>query len=352
MNKLLRQSIAESSTNSYRSGWNQWIAFLAKLREQPTGEVDPYGPSEDDLLRYVASMTLAREGKPKGLAVRTVRSYLSAIAHYHAISGRDDPRSGLVRLGKLLTGLKRHRGVDSTPKRPITISLLKEMKKYIPTGTLEGATHWAALCMGVHGLFRLGELLPPAAEKRPLTHGDVRWVSEDHAVVTLRRSKTDPFGKGVAVNLFATGDATCPLTALKDVWARQFKANLPTGDDAPVFRNAAGIVDKKSVIALMKRVVALVAKEFPELGLVSKHFAGHSLRRGGATSLALRGVRESVLRMLGRWKSDAVNLYIEVPVDSLRHASHVMAMTPDAYRHADLAAAGSPCHVTDMVSDL
>lgn len=314
--------------------------------------MNPYDPDEEDLLAYVAHMSLPRKGKPHGLAVRTVRSYLSAIAHHHAIDGRPDPREGSVRLGKELTGLKRLRGVASTQKRPITISLLKEMKKHVPTHTLEGATHWAALCMGVHGLFRLGELLPPAAEKRDLTNGDIKWVSEKHASVRLRTSKTDPFGKGVLVNLFATGDDTCPVAALKSVWNLQNEAGMPLGPDDPVFKNRSGVVGKKSVVALMKRTVAAVAKEFPALGLESKDFAGHSLRRGGATSLALRGVRESVLRMLGRWKSDAVNLYIEVPVDSFRLASQIMAQAPDEFKAADLAAAGSLTKAAEMVGDL
>jgi len=268
------------------------------------------------------------------------------------LKGWPDPKEGKVRLAKALTGMKRHRGTASTPKRPITLSLLKEMKKDIPTHTLEGMVHWALLCMGVHGLFRLGELLPPPSEGVCLTRRDVQWVSVDHVAVSLRKSKTDPFGKGTRVNLFSTGDETCPLEALRAVHKMQHNAGLDTSLTAPLFTTKAGTVGKKSLIALMKRTVACVAARLPHLGLLSKDFAGHSLRRGGATSLALRGVRESVLRMLGRWKSDAVNLYIEVPVVSFHKASKIMTMSPECYRDADLAAAGSLTDTGKMVTEL
>jgi len=91
----------------------------------------------------------------------------------------------------------------------------------------------------------------------------------------------------------------------------------------------------------LKKAVDDLAKRRPELNLNSKEFAGHSLRRGGATSLALRGVAEPVLRLLGRWESDAVNLYIALPVQSLAEASKVMVSTPERFREADLAAASS-----------
>lgn len=312
----------------------------------------PFNPPDSVLEAYVTSMTMPRPNKPHGLSARTVRTYLCAIAHYHALEGHPDPKEGRVVLAKMLTGVKRHRGTASVPKRPITISLLKEMKQHVPTHTLEGMTHWAALCMGVHGLFRLGELLPPLKEKRHLRWAGVRWGSVDHAVIHLQTSKTDPYGKGVSVNLFATNDETCPVHALRELRRLQKEAGMAHDGDAPLFANKKGIIDKKSVIALMKRVVAKVAERLPHLGLVSKDFSGHSLRRGGATSLALRGVRESVLRMLGRWKSDAVNLYIEVPVNSFRIASRVMTMSPECYKAADLAAAGTLASTGEMVMSL
>lgn len=339
MHRLLNASLAPSSNKTYASGWNQWVKFCG-LRKR----TEFYNPTEQELMLFVAWLSTPRGNKPRGLAVKTVRSYLAAIAHFHALEGHKDPKEGMVRLAKELTGLKRWRGVETRPKRPITISLLREMKKHVLKDTLESKVLWAVMCMGVHGLFRLGELLPPSTEKRALVLEDLKWVvANEHATVRLRTSKTDPYGKGAHVNLFATGDDTCPIRAIKEVIAAQKEAKMPMGPKTPMFAvNADMRVPRKEfVVALMKKAVAAVAREHPTMGLESKDFAGHSLRRGGATSLALRGVRESVLRLLGRWVSDAVNLYIALPVQSLKQASAIMTFDPGRFKQADMEAASS-----------
>jgi hypothetical protein len=173
-------------------------------------------------------------------------------------------------------------------------------------------------------------------------------VSERHATVHLRHSKTDQHGKGALVNLFATGDSTCPLTAITELRAAQAAAGIAIDAKTHVFavRKAGAAANpsltKPDLVKKMKQAVASLAKAHPEWGLDSKDFAGHSLRRGGATSLALRGVAEPVLRLLGRWESDAVNLYIDLPVTSLELASKMMAAEAERFREADLKAAASP----------
>ena len=41
-------------------------------------------------------------------------------------------------------------------------------------------------------------------------------------------------------------------------------------------------------------------------------YAGFSLRRGGALSMALAGVPDRVIRAVGRWKSYAYRIYIDL----------------------------------------
>ena len=209
-------------------------------------------------------------------------------------------------------------------------------------------------------MFRLGELLPPAEGEQHLTYGDIRRVNEIHATVHLRRSKTDQYGKGAHVNLFATGDDTCPLAAITELRRAQVELGIDIedpstplfavgrrgrppapGKKAKPYKGKPALLSKQDMVRRLKKAVADLAKQRPELNLNSQEFAGHSLRRGGATSLALRGVAEPVLRLLGRWESDAVNLYIALPVQSLAEASKVMVRRPERFREADLAAASS-----------
>jgi hypothetical protein len=343
---LMRKAVAEATNKCYESGWNRWRKHRAEVQKCDASQLTHemlYNPSEAAVMDFVADLTLEAKGKPRGLSDKTIRVYLSAMKHKHALEGLPDPKEGKVRLAKLLTGVKRHAGTARKPKRPITLTLLKEMKRHVDDGTLKGKAHWAAMCMGMHGLFRLGELLPPTGSE-PRRLGDIRKVSASHATVHLPRSKTDQFGKGALVNLFATGDSTCPLTALDELRKAQEAAGVAVHTaTTPVFAlTATKALTKPEVVAKIRKAVAALAKEHPEWGLESKDFAGHSLRRGGATSLALRGVAEPVLRLLGRWESDAVNLYIDLPVTCLEGASHMMTSEAARFRDADLKAAASP----------
>ena len=52
-------------------------------------------------------------------------------------------------------------------------------------------------------------------------------------------------------------------------------------------------------------------------GLEMSRFSGHSLRIGAATSAAAAGVPDHLIKMLGRWQSEAYQLYIRTPRESL-----------------------------------
>ena len=361
---MMRMSLAETTNKCYQAGWNRWCAHRAAVLdvdELKLSDEDVYQPSEDALLDFVADLTLETKAKPRGLAEKTIRIYLAAITHFHLMNSLPDPKADMHLLAKVMRGVRRHAGAARKPKRPITLTLLKELRQHVDDGALRGKAQWATMCMGVHGLFRLGDrILPPAEGEQHLTYGDIRRVNEIHATVHLRRSKTDQYGKGAHVNLFATGDDTCPLAAITELRRAQVELGIDVenpstplfavgrrgrppapGKKAKPYKGKPALLSKQDMVRRLKKAVDDLEKRRPELNLNSKEFAGHSLRRGGATSLALRGVAEPVLRLLGRWESDAVNLYIALPVQSLAEASKVMVSTPERFREADLAAASS-----------
>jgi hypothetical protein len=56
-----------------------------------------------------------------------------------------------------------------------------------------------------------------------------------------------------------------------------------------------------------------------------KQFTGHSFRRGGATSLHVAGIADSLIRVMGRWKSFAFARYIDAPAQLILQASKAMS---------------------------
>ena len=57
-------------------------------------------------------------------------------------------------------------------------------------------------------------------------------------------------------------------------------------------------------------------KALRQAGLNHKDYNGHSFRIGAATSAAQRGLEDSLIQTLGRWRSDAYKIYIKLPAPS------------------------------------
>jgi hypothetical protein len=67
-------------------------------------------------------------------------------------------------------------------------------------------------------------------------------------------------------------------------------------------------------------------------GINAEDFAGHSTRRGAATTAASLGVTAIDIQRMGRWRSDAFKVYIDTPLDCvLRDSSRLhMAASLDS----------------------
>ncbi len=98
------------------------------------------------------------------------------------------------------------------------------------------------------------------------------------------------------------------------------------GDEEAVMKKLNGeMLTKKEVVDVMTVWFEEVDKR---KGIKTEEkFNGHSLRKGGATSLFLRGVSETLIQVLGRWKSDAYKAYGVLNREVVREAQRKMMET-------------------------
>lgn len=158
--------------------------------------------------------------------------------------------------------------------------------------------------------------------------GDLRRATPDGECYTLfiASSKTDVFRVGFNARFFRTGTSTCPVTALEAMldgtpFARDASTPLFALEcERPMYRG-------NFVAALTPLVRATLRAH--NLDIDPTRFTGHSMRAGGATSLALRGVSSLTIQLMGRWRSDTFKQYISTPVERLRAAARSMAVVTE-----------------------
>ena len=126
-------------------------------------------------------------------------------------------------------------------------------------------------------------------------------VSPSHLSVHLRQTKTDPFGAGVTIHLGATGDSLCPIAAVLGYLA--VRPSAP----GPLF-----LFEDGSTLS-RPRLVQALRQALHRAGVDDSGYSGHSFRVGAATTAAQAGLSDSLIQLLGRWKSSAYSLYIRTP---------------------------------------
>ena len=156
------------------------------------------------------------------------------------------------------------------------------------------------------GFLRAGEFTYSAADLRSrqtftatkLTRSDIRFSPTlDHALLTLKRSKTDRNHEGVNIVLAATNDGACPVEALSKLFLHD---RQPAS--APLFSFSSGAFTSPAF-------QAAVISKLNRAGLNSAGVKGHSFRKGAAQHAHDAGLRNDHIQALGRWSSEAFRLY-------------------------------------------
>jgi integrase len=282
---FVRAAKAPSTLRAYRSDWDHFFGWC----RQHTLCSLPASP--ETVALYLTA--LAATHRPATMTRR-----LTAITKAHAIAGQPSPATmQQPAVSETLKGIRRTLGTAQQTKAPLLTADVRRMVEALPDN-LAGCRDRALLLLGFAGGFRRSELAA-------LDVGDVLPI-EDGLVVKLRRSKTDPEGKGRDVGIpYGSTPSTCPVRALT---AWKTAARISEG---ALFRG----VDRHGhvgTVRLHKDSIGLVVKRAAEAaGLDPTKYAGHSLRAGLATQAYLNGAGElAIMRQTGHRSLAMVRRYI------------------------------------------
>ena len=167
----------------------------------------------------------------------------------------------------------------------------------------EGINVKAALCVAFAAFFRPGDFTwdtwSPESHLLQIARHHVAFHPTS-VTLTLPSSKTDQFRVGTEIYLAeAPSSSICPVSALRMLFDR-----FPAPPLAPLFSRPFNQPFSNTFLLFTMHQLLLNA------GIPTFGYSGHSLRKGAAVTADRNGVSKHDIKLLGRWKSDAVDVYI------------------------------------------
>lgn len=283
----IRASKAKNTVTAYQSDWR---AFEVWCRSH---ELEPLPAAPATIVLYLTELAT------RGRKASTITRHTASISIAHQLAGHKPPPTQDPAVRDALRGIRRTIGTARTTKTALTVATVRRMLDACDPTTLAGARDRALLLVA----------FATACRRSELAALDVRDVSEDEdgLRITVRRSKGDQEAAGEIKGVpYGSHPATCPVRALR-AWLR-----LAALTDGPIFRP----VDRHGRLSASKlsgdAIADVIKRGAARAGLDPREFAGHSTRRGFATTAARNGAPERwIQRQTGHRSVVMLRAYVE-----------------------------------------
>lgn len=313
--RLFLLALAPSTRRSYATGMRAFHRFLQFTRR--------FGPIWSNLDIRTVQHSIVYCLRVLNVRSTTVRMYLAALRYYCSINQFPDPLhdfNGNLKfsINTLLKAADKVQKPSRPLRLPIDILLLSRM-----CVTLDGSyfdSYWDALFKAVlscafFGFLRPGEFTTQQFHpSRNLTLSDIS-VERNSFLLYLKRSKSDRLNRGVSIRYFSLHSTVCPMANLRRyLQLRSRRFTKTAAAQTPLFLMPNGrALSRTEFISRLRRLLF-------SLGYNALRYSGHSLRIGAASSAASAGVSSDLIKVLGRWSSDAYQRYIRLPSSTVADA--------------------------------
>ena len=302
---LVRSGVRPTTARTYNTAQSRFLSFCDSIQALPIP------CSENTLLLYVAYLS------KEGLKASSVRVYLAAIRALHIEEGHGNPLEGYMRVQRAVRALE----IQAEPpkqKLPITYTIMEKLQMVVGAKDYHASLIWAAMTLAYFGCLRGAELAHTGQfnAELHLTSADMSFHPEadsipEHIVVTVKRSKTDKLNKGFKIHLRCSRTLVCAYCALSSMLCRRAQLGLSMLPRSPLFMFPNAMALSRNVFVQQTRLYLSM------MGLESSQYSGHSYRSGSATTAAMAGTPDWQIKLLGRWNSDAYQVYVRASTSSM-----------------------------------
>ena len=242
----------------------------------------------------------------RSLSYQSIKVYLFGVQFHSLLHGYPVKMMSMTYLYYTLRGVRRIQGntLVRPSRNPITIPNLWSMLAFLSCSkfSIHDKAMWHCLVVtAFFGLLRVSEFTCDSNNFDSAFHlspEDVTFNSE-HTImyIKIKESKTDPFRSGCTIRLAAIKKhMLCPVTAMRKYL--EVRSQQP----GPLY-----VLDNGQFVS-RKFVVAFLGISLPGVTNINTH----SFRIGGASAALSAGASDALIRIMGRWSSDAYNRYIRV----------------------------------------
>jgi len=330
------EGLAKGTRVRYGIALQQYLEFCRAHRMVDEEGYAPF-PGEEVLMWFAGWKKWT-----KGCQPDTVIGTLTGLASELVRMGRTNPTVDslgvpLPQLKWFLRGMKRKYSKKKKRRDALTIDKLKLIIEHIRNrddiSDLDKATLIGALASGTYMMLRVGEQVcttqkkfdpeaNPSLGDVTFDVGNIKVQEPSFAGYNVKESKTDYFRQGCTLRCAANGTSTCPVDALATMVRLRLARGARPTDPLFVMENGAFLT--------RHRLQAEMKNSLTAVGLVAGHYTSHSMRIGGATSLAAcEEMDADRIRVLGRWSSDCFLRYLRQTNTMLKSCSRMLGAMGD-----------------------
>ncbi|OWY96770.1 hypothetical protein PHMEG_00032881 [Phytophthora megakarya] len=311
---LLRAgALAQSSRKHYSRAWEQWCAWCKMMLFSPWLTATNIDKNAEQLGAFAVYLwKYGMNRKHQGNTYSTICTKLCAVRWYHRNTAGYDPGVNASHT-ILLRGIRRF--TDPVVKQqPLTARLLRAIFDGLDLTQPRDQLLWGGLLLGYFFLMRRRSeylFIGRKVHSYVLRLSAIRFFDRNdrtvhpkkaHVVgITLNGAKNNQFGREEVRYHHKSGDKLiCPVRAAR--WVHKAAEVLRTNSDGPALSLKQGGITSRVISATIKKAAT-------SCGLDPARYSTHSVRIGGATALLNAGADRLVIKVMGRWLSNAFEDY-------------------------------------------
>ena len=305
---------AAKATNT----WKRYTPMWDRFKQWCQGTGVSFLPAEPIIVALYLLMLMQIAG-----SFNTIKCASAAIAAFHQAANLCSPTASPI-VGSIREAAKRMQHAGVNKKEPLSWDAVVQIaqKALEPAATLKQLLIATIISVGFCGFFRYDDLSKITV--------DLVLIYRSHMEVFLESRKNDQYREGHWIPIsYIPGCKGCPMLLTMQLIER---AGLSGGRplfSAVTLQEGKEVYGQQPISYSCLRGMMLTA--IADIGLPVEAFGTHSLRAGGATLAANRGVPDRVWMEHGGWKSSrAAAGYVKSSREVKLSVTHSMFGRPSA----------------------